>query len=318
MSFDICKYWLDIYQIDGIRFDYTLGFHRPGETDRGITKLITDLKDHLAQTGRDNVALMLEHLTDNRYQAIEDTNQVGASGCWYDRFLFDVPQQAIDGHINTKLVRVLDTGRDFTVGKGPVTYIENHDHSTLVNRAGGRDRWWKAQVPLIALLTSPGAVLIHNGHEYGEDYFLPASGSDRVQPHPLNWEFLDDTVRQPLLALHQKLIQIRKAHPALRSHNFYPRHYGERMTESNDQGYGVDESRDIAIYHRWGTAEDGQLERFIIVLNFSDYDLHVNVPLSTNGVWQDLLNGGEYFVEDSRLAHQLINSNWGKVFFRKG
>ena len=110
---------------------------------------------------------------------------------------------------------------------------------------------------------------------------------------------------------------IRKNHAALRSHNLYPRHYDERMTEFNDQGYGVDESRDIAIYHRWGTTSDGQLERFIIVLNFSTYEQYVNVPLSTNGLWQDLLNGGEYFVEDYRLAHNLVNSNWGKVFYRK-
>jgi len=76
--------------------------------------------------------------------------------------LFGIPQQAIDGHVNAKLVRVLDTGRDFVAGKGPVPSIENHDHSTLVNRAGGRDRWWKAQVPLVVLFTSHGAVLIHN------------------------------------------------------------------------------------------------------------------------------------------------------------
>jgi len=61
------------------------------------------------------------------------------------------------------------------------------------------------------------------------------------------------------------------------------------MTGFNAQGYDVDESKDIVIYHRWGTAEDRQLERFIIVLNFSPYDHHVNVPFSTNGVWQDLL-----------------------------
>ena len=72
---------------------------------------------------------------------------------------------------------------------------------------------------------------------------------------------------------------MREAHPALRSHNFYPRHYDERMTAFNDQGYGVDESWDIAIYHRRGTADDGQLERFIVVLNFSNYDHHVDVPL---------------------------------------
>ncbi|GJL83501.1 MAG: hypothetical protein DHS20C01_31350 [marine bacterium B5-7] len=316
--FDVCKYWLDSYQIDGIRFDYTLGFHRPGESHRGITKLITDLKDYLSQTGRDNVALMLEHLTDNRYQAIEDTNQICATGCWYDRFLYDVPQQAIDGHLNTRLIRVLDSGRDFVAGKGPVSYIENHDHSTLISRAGGRDRWWKAQVPLIALLTSPGAVLIHNGQEFGEDYFLPNSGAERVQPRPLHWELLDEVPGQRLLVLHQKLIQMRKNHPALRSHNLYPRHYDEGLTRFNDQGYGVDESRDIAIYHRWGTAEDGQLERFIIVLNFSDDDHHVNVPLSTNGLWQDLLNGGEYFVDNYHLPSHLINSNWGKVFYKLG
>ncbi|MGR9117001.1 MAG: alpha-amylase family glycosyl hydrolase, partial [Gammaproteobacteria bacterium] len=316
--FDVCKYWLDTYQVDGIRFDYTLGFYAPGDSERGISKLIADLNDHFGQTERDKVPLMLEHLTDNRYQAIGDTNQIDASGCWYDRFLFDVPQQAINGELNTKLIRVLDTGRDFAPGKGPVTYIENHDHSTLVNRAGGRERWWKAQVPLIALLTSPGAVLIHNGQEFGEDYWLPGSGSGRVQSRPLHWEFLDDTAGQWLLALHRKLIQLRKTHPSLCSHNYYPRYYDEGMTAFNDQGYGVDESRNIAIYHRWGNAVDGALERFIIVLNFSDYDQRVDVPLSTNGVWHELLNGGEYHVENYRLQHHLINSNWGKVFYRKG
>ncbi|MCU7923162.1 MAG: DUF3459 domain-containing protein [Candidatus Thiodiazotropha sp. (ex Dulcina madagascariensis)] len=314
---DACKYWLDTYQIDGIRFDYTLGFHRPDEPEHGITKLIADLKDHLAQTGRNHVALMLEHLTDNRYQAIEDTHRIGASGCWYDRFLYDLPQQAIDGHINTKLVRVLDTGRDFAADKEPVTYIENHDHSTLVNRAGGKDRWWKAQVPMIALFTSPGAVLIHNGQEFGDDYWLPASGSGRVDPRPLHWERLDDGTGQRLLTLYRQLIRLRQTHPALRSHNFYPRQYDERMTAFNDQGHGVDESRDILIYHRWGAAENGELERFIIVLNASAYDHHVDVPLSTNGVWQDLLNGGEHFVDSYRLPHHLINSNWGKILYRR-
>ena len=127
---------------------------------------------------------MLEHLSDNRYEAIDATNEIGADGCWYDRFLYDVPRQAEGGNIGTDLVRVLDTNRDFEAGKGPVTYIENHDHSTVVNRVGGRRRWWKAQVPLIALLTTPGAVLIHNGQEFGDDHYLPtmaATGCSRAR-----------------------------------------------------------------------------------------------------------------------------------------
>ncbi len=78
---DICRHWLDTYQLDGIRFDFTKGFYRRGQDDAGITKLISDLRNHLDEQGRENVALIVEHLTDNRYEAINDTNQMGATGC---------------------------------------------------------------------------------------------------------------------------------------------------------------------------------------------------------------------------------------------
>ena len=55
-------------------------------------------------------------------------------------------------------------------------------------------------------------------------------------------------------------------------------------------GYGVDSARRLAIYHRWGKGDDGRLERFIVVLNFSDDDQWTDIPFSTNGVWTDLLN----------------------------
>jgi len=50
--------------------------------------LVSDIKARLAQGGRNNVALMLEHLTDNRFDAIDDTNQIWADGCWLDPFMF--------------------------------------------------------------------------------------------------------------------------------------------------------------------------------------------------------------------------------------
>jgi len=316
--FDVCKYWLDVYQIDGIRFDYTLGFYRQGDAASGIGKLITDLNDHLATNGKQNISLMLEHLTDDRYEAIKATNDIGATGCWYDRLFYDLPQQAINGNINTELARVLDTNRDFADDKGPVTYIENHDHSTIINRAGGRDRWWKAQCPLIALFTSPGAILIHNGQEFGDDYPLPPSGNKRVQARPLRWEYQNDDIGQRMVSLHKRLVQLRKDHPALRTTNYYPRYYDEQWTHFNSQGFGVNESKDIVIYHRWGTATDGQLERFIIVLNMSAYDQNIDVPLSVPGIWQDLLNGGEHRVDGYWMHNHHINSNWGKILYKKG
>jgi pullulanase/glycogen debranching enzyme len=49
---DVCVYWLDEYEIDGIRFDFTLGFYREGDPKHGITKLLSDVKDYLSQKGK--------------------------------------------------------------------------------------------------------------------------------------------------------------------------------------------------------------------------------------------------------------------------
>jgi pullulanase len=46
---DVCTYWLDAFQIDGIRFDFTLGFFQKGNPNIGIAKLVSDIKALLAQ-----------------------------------------------------------------------------------------------------------------------------------------------------------------------------------------------------------------------------------------------------------------------------
>jgi pullulanase len=316
--FDVCQYWLDEFQLDGIRFDYTLGFYQPDNPDHGLGKLMRDLQAYLAETNRQHVALMIEHLSDNRYEAIDVANRTGATGCWYDRFLFDVPQQASSGRTEPGLMRLLDSQRDFAPGKGPVTYVENHDHSSLANRVGGRERaWWKMQAPLLALFTTPGAVLLHNGQEFADDYHLPGEGDGRVIPRPLHWEYAEDGIGRWMRSLHQQLARMRREHPALLSAHFYPDRYEEGWTHFNPQGYGVDTDNGLAIYHRWGESTNGRLERFIIVLNFSGVDRYVNVPFSVNGIWQELLSGETYRVENYQLSDQQINAHWGRIFYEE-
>ena len=77
--------------------------------------------------------------------------------------------------------------KDYAAGKRAVIYVQNHDHSTYVHEAGGRHRWCKTQPGAIALMTCAGAVMIHNGQEFGEDKSLPGSGTGRVVPRPLRW-----------------------------------------------------------------------------------------------------------------------------------
>ena len=113
----MCGYWLDDFQIDGIRFDFTLGFFQEGNPNVGIAKLVSDLKAHLAQEGKDNVALMLEHLTDNRFEAIDDTNQICADGCWLDPFMFKSFDYARSGNIDAEILRILNGNLDLRAGK---------------------------------------------------------------------------------------------------------------------------------------------------------------------------------------------------------
>ncbi len=307
---DVCLHWLDTYQLDGIRFDFTIGFYNPGDIHEGITQLITDIKVHMAEQGRENVALIVEHLSDNRFEAIDATNRMDATACWFDPFMYQSQAYARYGRIDSHLLRILDANRDFAPGKLPVTYVENHDHSTIISEAGGRHRWYKTQPSAIALLTSPGMVLLHNGQEFGDDYWLPNEGAERVQARPLRWDqFSQDFIGQRLTDLYQKLIAIRKAYPALRAANYFP-------AANHPDGYGVINDA-VVVFHRYGSDENGRLQRFIIVINYGDDGQTINIPFSDNGLWQDLLNDQTDFVQNYRLYYQYIPSNWGRIYYQR-
>ena len=310
---DVCTYWLDRYQLDGIRFDYVGGIYIPDDRGHGVAKLIPDLRSHLEAQGRDKVALILEDMPDNRYDAINDTNQVDATGCWYDRMHWDVPAAAQAEAVTPAFVRVCNSALDFEAGKGPVTYLENHDHSSVVSRVGGRDYWWRIQPAAIAQFTCAGAVMLHNGQEFGGDYLLPEDGV-RVIPRPLQWQYVTGPIGQELLALYRRLIKLRAEHPALRSSNFYPWPYAEQDDAFNGQGYGVNVAAGVTIHHRWGQREDGTVERIIVVLNFSATDRSVDVPFSINGDWIELLTTKTATVTSYRMTGVVVPSHWGRIY----
>ena len=262
------------------------------------------------------MSFTLEFLTDNRYEAVGKTNEIKAGGCWYDQFMWDSFGVGRSGSLATTYVRALNSGKDFDSDRRPVTYIENHDHSTVIEQCGGRDRWWRTQPLALALFTICGAPLLHNGQEFGEQYWFPEDGAGRVAPRPLRWTKNDDTTGQWLTELYRQLIAIRAAHPALRSQNFYPEPYDQQLQHFNEYGYGVDTSRSVAIFHRWGNDDSGKLERFIIAINFSESDQYVDIPFSASGRWQELLNGGSVDVQDFWMRNYRLPSNWGRIFFR--
>jgi glycosidase len=221
-------------------------------------------------------------------------------------------------------MQALNNHAGLEAGKVATIYLTNHDHAHVAWQAGARNdagalEWYRTQPFAIALLTAPGTPMIQNGQEFAEDYWLmedDQGSGRRVKPRPLHWDYPGDKIGSEVLALYQKLIRIRRAHPALRSDNFYPDNWATWQTQFNPEGYGIDVDKQVVIFHRWGAAADGHLERFIVVLNFSAQTQTVDIPFSANGTWQDLLNDQMVTVSDFRLGQQPIGSDWGSVFFQ--
>jgi len=323
--FDVCKFWIERYQIDGIRFDYVKGFFRRAGSDPGISNLIARIRRFLSETGRENFSLILENLPDNRFDAINDTNQINATGTWFDPLMYEAFDSGRDWRISPSIIRKLNTSKDFGFGKGAVTYIENHDHGTLVNKIGGNRvginrnaHWFRTQPYAIGLLTAAGTVMIHNGQEFGDEYFMPDTGDDRVRARPLNWDRTKDEAGKALTSLYKRLIKIRQDYPGLKSPFFHPADYNDSFTCFDQDGFGVDVERQIAIYHRWGKSKDGENQRFIIVLNFSPIKHYVDVPFPFNGTWRDLLSEQTFEVIDYWRKWEGIDSNYGRIFYAQG
>lgn len=317
-AIDVCCYWAEKFGLDGLRFDQTSGFRRDDEPTRGIPGVIAGIRHRLG-AGGENFAYIIEDRWD--YSAIDATNKLNATNCWYDVMRgYPANYLSHDHRIDTQFMRVLDAGKDFKSGKGPVIYLENHDHSTITLSAGGRGLWYRLQPYIIALYTSPGAVMVANGQEFGRVEFLweddhdKPAGQKRVQPRPLRWAEAEDAVGKALRDIYRRLARIRAEHPALFTLNFYPDSYEGGWARFGPDGYGVDVDKQVVIYHRWGPARDGATERLIVVLNFSGEDQWVDLPFSTNGTWDDLLNGFEVQVSDYRIRNFQVSSNWGHVF----
>ena len=118
-----------------------------------------------------------------------------------------------------------------------------------------------------------------------------------------------------MLDLFRRLIAIRHQHQGLTSPNFHPRGW-DGSGQRNSDGFGIDVEQQVIVYHRWGNADDGRLEKFSIVLNFSQNPQTINISFSEDSGWTDLLSGWQPPVQNNWLQFE-VGSNWGHIFYKK-
>jgi len=320
---DVCLYFMDTFRIDGIRFDNTTNFTVPGTT-AGLPKLLSDVAAYAAANHGPNFSLTLEHLAMN---AAAVTNGTAATSYWDNELYGRTFDALFSGSIDRRFLAALDHSRfvDFPE-KVPTQYLSNHDHSHVTWQAGARDnagvdRWFKTQPYAIALFTGTSVPMVQNGQELGEEQRLPEDDHGtgrRVVPRPLRWKFAADPIGSTLARLYGVLARARRDHPGLRSGNIWPSPWEDWQSQFNAAGAGVDEARQLVVFHRWGTTPGNRLENFVIVLNFSDQPRAVSVPFPLDGIWTDLLSDFDSswhpVVTNNRLDF-VVSSNWGHVFF---
>lgn len=322
---DVCRYWMDRFSLDGFRFDQVTGYNNPQFPQKGAPELIAQLTAYINLTGRTNFSLILEDSWG--FDCVADANAIKPTGTWFDPFRsgpFGIfTGYAVKNFVDTTYMRILNAALEFNYPTCPVNYIENHDHGSVTCRVGSRDRWFKTQPYMIALATCSGAMMLHNGQEWGqfediwEDDTNAPPAEARVQSRPLIWTEQADPLGKTIQDRYRTLLRIRQEHPGLQSPNFYPDYYDEQWTAFSPDGYGINESLQVAIYHRWGNDANGDLELFIIVLNFSDTDVQIDIPFPTNGTWTDLLNGNATkTVSNFWLRSHTVPSNWGSIYWQ--
>jgi glycosidase len=314
---DVCKYWIDEFKIDGIRFDNTKGFYRPSDRGVGLAKLLSSLRDHLASQGADgqNFMTSLEHSWD--YDALDVVNKVGATSCWYDPCRSIARDMLKWRYIGRQIMRMLNASRDLSQGHVATAYIENHDHETFMQIAGSRDWWYMTQPWMIAMFTMPAAPMLHNGQEWGQMAWFPEPGEDesresRVKSRPLSWDQSSDDIGKALMKRYKLLIKLRQDHPGLREPGFYPADW--QSSTLDHEGYGVDEFRKLVVYTRFGDDGSGKTGYYVVALNFSDNEQLVVPRFPLNGKWKDLLSGEQIDVTDGRFGFN-VSSNWGRVYY---
>ena len=314
--------------IDGIRLDAAPWFEdREHHPDQGLPRVVQGIRTQAEQLGRANFSVVLEYL---RLDAATRTQELGADGYWDDALMEATNAGLAEGRVDGRLLASLTPRTALTdPGRASCAYLSNHDHSQVLGRLGrgrpdeGLGEWWRVQPYVVALFTGTGVPLVPNGQEVGEQHLVPEDDHAtrrRIMSRPVRWSLADDHVGQVLGALHARLGVLRRDRPALRSGHLLPSWWTTAQTVLEPGGLGFDAERQVVVFHR--PSVDGNPGSLVaVVLNFSDLDQQIEVPLPLDGLWTDLLSdfgGGPpgHVQAVAGVATVLVGSHFGAVLGR--
>ncbi len=315
-AFEVCRYWLDEYNVDGFRFLNARSFW-DGADGSGLARLARRIRETAWEEDRE-VYLFVDNCSTLDHEVL---NRSAVNGVANHSFMRTVHRITDNRQLDQDFWKTMDLNQlnyseesvhdQGIIPKTATNSIEDGSaHSLTVKMgvmSGSRDllgnpvgdrknHWWKVKPCIISQFVSPGIPLIYNGQEFGENRFVPDSGPSRLRPRPIRWQYLSDFAGGDLFRFHQKLIQLRKSFPSVRSRNFFH--------------FFTDPQHQVTAFKRYLDEE-----QLIIAVNFSNESVEVLMPFPCDGYWTEYLD--DYKIEVlGRKAQVKVPARYGVIFFR--
>lgn len=294
----VTSYWLEEFNADGYRFDFTKGFtQNPGDGWNRDDDRIMLLKRMANQQWAvdDSSYVILEHLTANsEEQELSDYGML----LWGNEN-YSYSESAMGYHDNNKsdFSGISYTSRGWN-NAHLLGYMESHDEERMMyrnlnygNSSGDYDitelstALNRNKMAAAFFFTVPGPKMIWQFGELGYDKSInlcedgTIADACRLSPKPILWEYYEDEERKKLYDTYKALIRLRNSHEA-----FTSKDSDIQMDVENAQKY-------ISISH-----PDMQVN---IVGNFGVQSADVQPSFSQDGDWYEFFSGDTLNVSDT-------------------
>ena len=297
----INTFWLEEYNIDGFRFDFTKGLTNNSSSDEGWSydqQRIDNLKRMADEIWKTNpeAYVILEHFTENSEE--KELSNYGMMTWGNLNYAYNQATMGKNSDNNSDFSWVSYNERGWDKPH-LVGYMESHDEERLMynnledgNIGTGYDITELSnaldRIELAAnfFIPVPGPKMIWQFGELGYDYSINYNG--RLGKKPVKWEYYDQEDRRDVYNVFSALSRLKQQEPAFSSSNFFFRNSSgavkELVIEHSDM--------DVYIIGNFGVNQKTMTPEFTQSGNW--YELYTSDSINTSNVDDFTLDAGEY------------------------
>ncbi|WP_127845738.1 alpha-amylase family glycosyl hydrolase [Psychroflexus aestuariivivens] len=317
------RFWIEEYNIDGYRFDFTKGFTNTsgdgGSYDASRISILNRMYDEIRAFDND-AYVILEHFAPNSEETelinhrFTTNNDEPGMMIWGNHN-FDYSEATMGYNSNFSNVSYLNRGWSTPSN---VSYMESHDEERLMyknlefgNSSGDYDitelntALDRMELAGAFYFTIPGPKMIWQFGELGYDYSInycedgTISDDCRTAPKPIVWDYLNDSDRTDVYDSWAKMIQLKRDNSIFSTDNFTL----ETNNPAEKKIYLVDDN-----------AAANEPEFVIILGNFGVTDITTQAFFQEAGTWYEAVSETDLNVQQTDMNITLAPGEF-KIYF---